>query len=86
MNPDLRAKMTPDQIDKSNELRIKADTIAATDDPKAKPRPSPDDLLVKGLDPQLEMALMVVRARVVKDAVGTEVAGAPKPIPQTANP
>ncbi len=86
VNPDLRAKMTPDQIDKSNELRIKADTIAATDDPKAKPRPSPDDLLVKGLDPQLEMALMVVRARVVKDAVGTEVAGAPKPIPQTANP
>ena len=86
VNPDLRAKMTPDQIDKSNELRIKADTIAATDDPKAKPRPSPDDLLVKGLDPQLEMALMVVRARVVKDAVGTEVAGAPKPIPETANP
>ena len=86
VNPDLRAKMTPDQIDKSNELRIKADTITTTDDPKAKPRPSPDDLLVKGLDPQLEMALMVVRARVVKDAVGTEVAGAPKPIPQTANP
>ena len=86
VNPDLRAKMTPDQIDKSNELRIKADTITATDDPKAKPRPNPDDLLVKGLDPQLEMALMVVRARVVKDAVGTEVAGAPKPIPQTANP
>ena len=86
VNPDLRAKMTPDQIDKSNELRIKADTITATDDPKAKPRPNPDDLLVKGLDPQLEMALMVVRARVVKDAVGTEVAGAPKPIPETANP
>jgi len=86
VNPDLRSKMTPDQIDKSNELRIKADTITATDDPKAKPRPNPDDLLVKGLDPQLEMALMVVRARVVKDAVGTEVAGAPKPIPQTANP
>jgi hypothetical protein len=38
------------------------------------------------LDPQLEMALMVVRARVVKDAVGTEVAGAPKPIPEIANP
>ncbi len=86
VNPDLRAKMTPDQIDKSSELRMKADLIVAADDPKAKPRPNPDDLFAKGLDPQLEMALMVMRARVVKDTVGTEVAGAPKATPETANP
>jgi hypothetical protein len=78
--------MTPDQIDKSSELRMKADLIVAADDPKAKPRPNPDDLFAKGLDPQLEMALMVMRARVVKDSVVTEVAGAPKATPETANP
>jgi hypothetical protein len=43
-------------------------------------------LFAKGLDPQLEMALMVMRARVVKDSVVTEVAGAPKATPETANP
>jgi carboxyl-terminal processing protease len=86
VNPDLRAKMTPDQIDKSSELRMKADLIVAADDPKAKPRPNPDDLFAKGLDPQLEMALMVMRARVVKDSVVTEVAGVPKATPETANP
>ncbi|MSR34358.1 MAG: PDZ domain-containing protein [Phycisphaerales bacterium] len=86
VNPDLRAKMTPDQIDKSTELRLKSDTVAAADDPKAKPRPDPNDLFAKGLDPQLEMALLAMRARVVKDAGGTEVAGAPKATTETANP
>ena len=86
MNPDLRAKMTPDQIDKSTELRLKSDTLVAADDPKAKPRPDPNDLFAKGLDPQLEMALLAMRARVVKDTVGTEVAGVPKATPKTGNP
>ena len=86
VNPDLRAKMTPDQIDKSTELRLKSDTLVAADDPKAKPRPDPNDLFAKGLDPQLEMALLAMRARVVKDTVGTEVAGVPKATPKTGNP
>ncbi|MCE9618727.1 MAG: PDZ domain-containing protein [Planctomycetes bacterium] len=86
VNPDLLTKMTPEQMDKSTELRIKADTIPAADDPKAKPRPDPADLLTKGLDPQLEMALLAVRARVVKDTTATEVAGAPKVTKETASP
>ena len=86
VNPDIRAKMTPEQMDKSNELRMKSDTIPAADDPKAKPRPDPNDLFAKGIDPQLEMALLAVRARVIKDINATEVAGAAKPAPDTASP
>jgi hypothetical protein len=86
VNPDIRAKMTPEQMDKSNELRMKSDTIPAADDPKAKPRPDPNDLFAKGIDPQLEMALLAVRARVIKDTNATEVAGAVKPAPDTASP
>ncbi len=86
VNPDLRSIMTPDQIDASSELRTKADLIVDDADPKAKPRPDPNDLFIQGIDPQLELALMVMRARVVKDTVGTEVAGAPKATPETANP
>jgi carboxyl-terminal processing protease len=84
VNPDMRVKMTPEQLDKSSELRMKADAIAA--DNASKPRPDPNDLIAKGIDPQLEMALLALRARVVKDATPTEVAGAPKASPETANP
>ena len=86
VNPDIRAKMTPEQLDKSNVLRLKADVIPVADDPKAKPRPDPNDLLTKGIDPQLEIALLAVRARVIKDTNATEVAGDVKPTPETASP
>ncbi len=68
VNPDLLVKMTPEQIEKSLELRQDADIIEEWKDEKdRKPRPDPKDLLSKNLDPQLEMALLILQARALKD-------------------
>lgn len=68
VNPDLAVKMTPEQLDKAFELRQAADTIEEGVAPGAesKPRPDPRELLTKGLDPQLEYALLVLEARALK--------------------
>jgi hypothetical protein len=68
VNPDLLVKMTPEQIEKSLELRQDTDIIEEWKDEKdRKPRPDPKDLLSKNFDPQLEMALLILQARVLKD-------------------
>jgi hypothetical protein len=68
VNPDLVVKMSPEQIKNTVELRQEADIIEEWKDEKdRKPRPDPKDLLAKNFDPQLEMALLVIRARVLKD-------------------
>jgi carboxyl-terminal processing protease len=68
VNPDLVVKMSPDQIEKSLTLRQNADVIEEWKDPsEQKPRPDVSELLSKGIDPQLELALLVLRARALKD-------------------
>jgi C-terminal processing protease CtpA/Prc len=70
VNPDLVVKMTPDQIEKSTMLRQNADVIEqkkAKQDGEPKVRPNVEDLLTKGIDPQLELALLVLQARALKD-------------------
>ncbi|MCE2882696.1 MAG: S41 family peptidase [Planctomycetaceae bacterium] len=66
VNPDIIVKMTPDQIEKSVTLRQNADVIEAK---KADPKPRPDvtELLTKGIDPQLEYALVLLQARALKE-------------------
>ncbi|MFZ9882252.1 MAG: S41 family peptidase, partial [Phycisphaerales bacterium] len=66
VNPDIVVKMTPDQIEKSVTLRQSADVIEAK---KADPKPRPDvtELLTKGIDPQLEYALVLLQARALKE-------------------
>jgi carboxyl-terminal processing protease len=67
VNPDLVVKMTPEQIEKSLLLRQDADVIEewkAVDEQK--PRPDVQDLLTKGIDPQLELALLVLEAKTLK--------------------
>jgi len=70
VNPDLVVKMTPDQIEKSTMLRQNADVIEqkkAKGEAEPKARPNVEDLLTTGIDPQLELALLVLQARALKD-------------------
>jgi len=61
--PDVEVTMSPDQITKSNELRRDADMILADTDPVT--RPDINALITEGLDPQLETALLLLRAQAV---------------------
>ncbi len=58
--PDVEVRMSPSQITKSNELRQKADMILI--DNEDRERPDISDLILLGLDPQLETALLILRA------------------------
>jgi carboxyl-terminal processing protease len=57
--PDIEVRMSPDQITKSNELRRKANMIAVDDESE---RPDINSLIGEGIDPQLETALLILRA------------------------
>jgi len=69
VEPSIIVKMTPEQLEASYFLRQEADIIP--EDENGKPNPeSPDrphihDLIDKGLDPQLEMAMLILSARAV---------------------
>jgi len=71
VDPTIVVKMTPEQLEGSYFLRQEADIIP--DDEAGKPNPaSPDrprihDLIDKGLDPQLEMAMLILSARAVAE-------------------
>jgi carboxyl-terminal processing protease len=68
VKPDLVVKMTPDQVEKSVELRQDADIIENWKDEKDRePRPEVKGLLADNLDPQLEAALLILQARALKD-------------------
>jgi carboxyl-terminal processing protease len=58
--PHIEVKMSPDQITKSNQLRQDADTILV--DTVLDERLDINDLITLGLDPQLETALLLLRA------------------------
>jgi carboxyl-terminal processing protease len=57
--PDVEVRMSPDQITKSTKLRQKADMILIGSD---EDRPDINQLITEGLDPQLETALLILRA------------------------
>ncbi|HIB51043.1 MAG TPA: S41 family peptidase [Phycisphaerales bacterium] len=61
--PDVEVTMSPDQITKSNKLRQEADLILAN--ATVDERPDINDLITLGLDPQLETALLLLRAKIV---------------------
>ncbi len=69
--PDIEVNPTPQQIKAAYELRQAADILAQEGDP-AKPaeRPEVTDLIAKGIDPQLETALLILQAK----ALGTSPA------------
>jgi C-terminal peptidase prc len=79
VNPDLLVKMTPEQIEKSLTLRQNADVIEEWKTPEEqKPRPDVQDLLTKGIDPQLELAVLILEARSLKQSDAAAQAAATK--------
>lgn len=67
VNPDLLVEMNFAQINDALKLRKKSDMIIEWEtDREAEERPRPDALLSEGLDPQLEMALLLLRARLLE--------------------
>lgn len=67
VNPHLDVRMSPDQLEKSTRLRTNADAMDEGNPDKE--RPNVDELLTQGLDPQLEMALLILEARVLPDVL-----------------
>ncbi len=65
VNPDIVVKMTPSQIEEALSLRQRADQIAEVDEDDAEPRPDVMELVEGGIDPQLEMALLILKAKVL---------------------
>lgn len=74
VDPDIKVKMTPQQIKDSLDLRQSADVIPQDADGKLKPgagdRPDVLRLLTEGMDPQLETALLILQARAMADVAG----------------
>ena len=68
VNPDLIVKIMPEQIEKALALRQAADVIEEWK-PAAeqKERPNVEELLSTGIDPQLELAVLILKARALKD-------------------
>jgi hypothetical protein len=64
--PDVEVKMSPDQITKSLSLRLKADMILIDSEDE---RPDINDLITTGLDPQLETALLLLRANALSKMI-----------------
>lgn len=71
VEPDIVVPMAPHKVAESITLRQEADIIPEDEDGNPDPhhpdRPDVNDLLAKGLDPQLETALLILQAR----ALGT---------------
>ncbi|MCZ6445315.1 MAG: S41 family peptidase [Planctomycetota bacterium] len=67
VDPDIVVDTTPQQIKAAYDLRQAADILREDDPVQADGRPDITDLLTKGLDPQLETALLILQAR----ALGT---------------
>ena len=66
VNPDLVVEMTPDQTQGAYDLRRKSDLIADWDEDRdPADRPRPDALVLDGVDPQLETAVLLLKARLL---------------------
>ena len=69
VNPDLLVETSPDQFESQIQVRLRADSLdeGERDIMTVDVRPDIEDLIVKGIDPQLEMGLLVLKGRVLKD-------------------
>ena len=78
VNPDLLVETSPDQFESLTQIRLKADSLdeGERDLMTVDVRPDIEDLLVKGVDPQLEMGLLVLKGRVLRDIESRHLAQA----------
>lgn len=74
VNPDFRVEMLPSQIEQAANLRRDADVLPIDETgaivDTGTPRPDPDDLLARGLDLQLQYALVLLQSRSGATALG----------------
>ena len=63
--PDIEVRMSPEQISSSNKLRIDAEMLLLEGDNEN--LPNINNLLTEGLDPQLETALLLLRANALSE-------------------
>ena len=79
VNPHLVIAMNPEQIMDSVELRQKADLIEEwLDDAERAPRPEVDALITEGKDPQLERALLILKAQTLAGRSKQQIASEQK--------
>jgi carboxyl-terminal processing protease len=79
VNPHLVVSMNPEQIVNSVELRQKADLIEEwLDDADRAPRPEVEALVTEGKDPQLERALVILKAQTLLDRSRQQIASEQK--------
>ena len=81
VNPDLVVETSPDQFEALTQVRLRADSLdeGERDLMTVDVRPNIEDLLVKGIDPQLEMGLLVLTGRVLRDIEDRHLAKASTP-------
>lgn len=73
IEPDVEVEMLPDQFLEAYQLRTEADVVdfdAQGNLVRREGNPDPMDLILKGLDPQLETALLLLQSRVGIDMPG----------------
>jgi C-terminal processing protease CtpA/Prc len=67
VNPDIEVEMLPQQIVDAVLLRRDADVVPLDENGQPlkseKPRPNPEDLLTKGMDTQLQTALLLLQSQ-----------------------
>jgi carboxyl-terminal processing protease len=71
IEPDLAVKMTTKQMSDAMEFRQKVDVLRGDTEPTESDEPAPtaDQIIPKGLDPQLEAALLVLKTRQVAQKI-----------------
>lgn len=77
VEPDMTVQMLPKQFIESYEIRQNADVVEFDDRGNLVARPDtvdPIDLILKGLDPQLETALLLLQSQVAVDMPGARAA------------
>ncbi len=67
VDPDIEVNTTPQEIKAAYDLRQSADILP---DDEQEARPDINDLLTKGLDPQLETALLILQVKALGTGVG----------------
>lgn len=73
VDPDVHVDMTPEQVVDARDVRESADAISneqvLDEDGNPVLRPDPMELIAKGIDPQLETALLILQARALRLAM-----------------
>ena len=70
VDPDVKVDTTPQEIKAAYDLRQQADILGRAEDEEPAERPDISDLITKGLDPQLETAVLILQAKALGNMAG----------------